>query len=99
MHVKINGLPGSSQANKTGSWRGGKKPKFMQVSCIACKLCVLMCPEGCITGKDKCSFNVDLDYCKGCGICVCVCPVKDIEMVSEAENTQYRKISEWKENK
>lgn len=93
MYVEINSKPGSSQANKTGSWRDGKKPKFLKVKCIACRLCLLMCPEGCITGKEKSTFNADLDYCKGCGICSVICPVKDIEMVGEEEKTEDRKIS------
>lgn len=27
--------------------------------------------------------RIDYDYCKGCGICSNVCPVKAIEMVRE----------------
>jgi len=71
----------SSQAHKTGSWRSTHKPKFLQKGCIACNLCKITCPEGCISGKEKNSYNADLDYCKGCGICAYICPKKDIEMV------------------
>jgi len=28
-------------------------------------------------------FEIDLDYCKGCGICVSECPASAIEMVSD----------------
>ncbi|MFH1678125.1 MAG: 4Fe-4S binding protein [Candidatus Omnitrophota bacterium] len=74
---------GSSRKNKTGSWRTELKPKFLQVNCIACKLCVLICPEGCIDGIEKNTFNCDYDYCKGCGICADICPKQDIEMIPE----------------
>ena len=30
-------------------------------------------------------LTVDMDYCKGCGICAHECPKKCIEMVKEAE--------------
>ena len=75
--------PGSSRNNKTGSWRTNQKPKFLQKNCIACRLCVIVCPEGCITGKEKNSFSCDYDYCKGCGNCAYICPKKDIEMIQE----------------
>jgi len=75
--------PGSSKNNKTGSWRTEKKPKFLMKDCIACRMCLLICPEGCITGKEKNTFDSDLDYCKGCGLCAVICPKRDIEMIKE----------------
>jgi pyruvate ferredoxin oxidoreductase delta subunit len=78
--------PGKSRDNKTGSWRMGKRPKFLQKNCIDCKMCLIMCPEGCISGEGKNTFNCDLEYCKGCGICALLCPKKDIEMISEGKD-------------
>ena len=77
--------PGSSKENKTGSWRTLKKPKFLQKDCIACGLCKLICPEGCIEGKDKNAYKTDYLYCKGCGLCAYICPKKDIEMIGEQD--------------
>ena len=73
----------TAKANKTGSWRTDVKPKFLQKDCIACKMCVLICPEACITGEGKNTYICDYDFCKGCGNCAAICPKKDIEMVKE----------------
>ena len=73
----------SSEQNKTGSWRSLQKPKFLHKECIACGLCKLICPEGCIEGQDKNAYNTDYLFCKGCGLCAYICPKKDIEMVNE----------------
>ncbi len=75
--------PGSSKNNKTGSWRVENRPKFLHVNCIGCKMCLLICPEGCIEGEAKNAYTVNFDYCKGCGNCAMICPKKDIEMVKE----------------
>jgi pyruvate ferredoxin oxidoreductase delta subunit len=75
--------PGTSKNNKTGSWRSGLKPKFLQKNCIACKMCLLACPEGCITGEEKNTYICDYNFCKGCGNCSAICPKQDIEMVKE----------------
>jgi len=83
MIVNIFSKPGSSQKNKTGSWRMGKRPKFLQQNCIACKICLFSCPEGIIEGKEKNSYHCNYDYCKGCGICASICPKKDIVMIEE----------------
>lgn len=44
---------------------------------------MVICPEGCISGKEKNTFDCDLAFCKGCGNCAYICPKQDIEMVSE----------------
>ena len=75
--------PGSSKKNKTGSWRIETRPKYLQKECIACKLCVAICPEGCVQGEEKNTYHCDYNYCKGCSLCAFICPKKDIEMVKE----------------
>lgn len=52
--------------------------------CESCEVCSLFCPDLCIT-RDEASGSVliDLDYCKGCGICASVCPKGAIQMVLE----------------
>lgn len=85
MKITLGGVgqPGTSLDNKTGSWRVNLRPSFLHVTCTACTLCALSCPEGCIYGKGRNTYYPDYDYCKGCGNCANVCPVDDIEMVSE----------------
>jgi len=46
-------------------------------------MCLVVCPEACITGQGKNNYDFDPDFCKGCGNCAAVCPKKDIEMVKE----------------
>ena len=79
---------GSSKANKTGSWRTEARPKFLKKNCIGCKMCILSCPESCITGSGKNAFECDYIYCKGCGLCVAICPKQDIVMVKEDSKEQ-----------
>jgi len=88
----LTAKPGSSKANKTGSWRTDVKPKFLKKNCIACKMCVLICPEGIISGEGKNTYYCDYTYCKGCGNCAAICPKKDIEMVSEIEKDTEGKL-------
>ena len=80
--------PQKSKGDKTGSWRTQLKPKFLQKDCIACKMCLLICPEGCIRGKEKNTYFTDYNYCKGCGLCAITCPKKDIEMVEEESRNE-----------
>lgn len=40
----------------------------------ACLLCWLCCPDDCIILENGVPAYLDLDYCKGCGICEKVCP-------------------------
>jgi len=74
--------PGTSVANKTGTWRT-QRPVFLHKNCIGCGLCKLLCPEASVFQEEKKRFNVNLDYCKGCGVCASVCPKQDIAMEKE----------------
>jgi Pyruvate/2-oxoacid:ferredoxin oxidoreductase delta subunit len=48
------------------------------LSCGTCNLCLQCfssCPEACIRlNSDKTALTIDLDFCKGCGICANECP-------------------------
>ena len=52
--------------------------------CTYCDVCELLCPDLCITrdlGSGK--ILIDLDHCKGCGLCAHFCPKGAIEMQIE----------------
>lgn len=75
------------EAGRTGDWRS-LRPVIDHTKCIpsvkkksACLLCWLYCPEGVVTSTIP--VQIDLEYCKGCGICAEECPAKAIEMVRE----------------
>ena len=54
------------------------------VSCEACDVCRLLCPDLAITrDRVRGEISVDMDCCKGCGICALICPKGAITMVLE----------------
>lgn len=83
--------PIKSKGDKTGAWRVQVRPKYLQKNCIGCKMCVVVCPEGCISGKEKNTFMPDYTYCKGCGLCALVCPKQDIVMIEENPQKEEKK--------
>lgn len=74
--------PGSTVKNKTGGWRS-IKPVLIKEKCVKCGNCWMYCPEGAIKKNESGEFEIDFDYCKGCGICASECPVKAITMEHE----------------
>ncbi|HDM25475.1 ferredoxin [Euryarchaeota archaeon ex4484_162] len=66
---------------KTGTWRIFK-PILDKNKCIKCLRCWVFCPESAIKRRND-SVEIDYDYCKGCGVCANVCPVKAIVMAKE----------------
>ncbi len=73
--------PGSSVANRTGSWRV-TRPILDESKCTNCLLCWFYCPEGSIERGNK-VVQIHLDYCKGCGVCAAVCAPDAIRMERE----------------
>jgi NADPH-dependent glutamate synthase beta subunit-like oxidoreductase len=53
-------------------------------NCFECDNCYGMCPDNAVVklGPGK-GFAIDLDHCKGCGICAAECPAGAIAMVEE----------------
>lgn len=53
-------------------------------NCFECDNCYGVCPDNAVVklGPGK-RFEIDYDYCKGCGICVAECPAGAITMVPE----------------
>jgi len=50
--------------------------------CLYCDVCQLMCPDLAITrDTESGGIRIDLDFCKGCGLCAHYCPHSAISMV------------------
>ena len=88
-HICDESSPAIGEAGKTGEWRDSF-PVIDQKRCIparqnkpTCFLCWLYCPDGVISKTMP--VGIDLEYCKGCGICAQVCPADAITMVNEGE--------------
>ncbi|MGE5809030.1 MAG: sulfurtransferase TusA family protein [Nitrospirota bacterium] len=52
---------------------GGVLPGWNREACIACKLCVSICPAQAIEQRDK-DFVLDAEKCILCGLCINNCP-------------------------
>ena len=54
--------------------------------CMACDNCWHFCPDAAVLKQGPGGpYVVDLDFCKGCGICAAECPTGHIQMVPEAD--------------
>lgn len=79
----------SSRSASVAHWRV-KKPIHNHDYCINCFFCWVYCPDASILAKDDQMSGVDYKHCKGCGICVSVCPTnpKSLLMFDEVEEEQ-----------
>jgi pyruvate ferredoxin oxidoreductase delta subunit len=86
-HICGESSPGIGEAGITGDWRDSR-PVIDLEKCTpsrknkpSCFQCWLYCPEAVISKTIPVAVN--LEYCKGCGICAQVCPAHAITMVAE----------------
>lgn len=81
---------------KNAGWRNSR-PVVNHAKCTGCLQCYMYCPDGAIfkidndpasdasVNKTDTSVEIDLDFCKGCGICAFECKFDSIDMVNEGE--------------
>ena len=88
-HICGESSPGIGEAGRTGEWRSAR-PVVDNQKCAparkgkpSCFLCWLYCPDAVI--RKTVPIQINLEYCKGCGICAAVCPAQAIAMVNEEE--------------
>ncbi len=76
----------SSFGTSVADWRINK-PVHNSDVCINCFNCWVYCPDGAILARNEKLTGVDYVHCKGCGVCVEVCPTnpKSLLMFSNYE--------------
>ncbi len=52
-------------------------------NCFGCDNCYGVCPDNAIVKLADGEYEIDYDYCKGCGLCAAECPCGAIEMEPE----------------
>jgi pyruvate ferredoxin oxidoreductase delta subunit len=103
---KIDDIAGTNQEDRAYSksssfsasvadWRI-EKPVFNKDFCIDCQFCWVYCPDMSIIARDKKMIGIDMDHCKGCAICVEVCPTnpKSLLMFPEQADEEVE-LAQW----
>lgn len=77
---------------KNAGWRN-KRPVINAAACTGCLQCYMYCPDGTVykvaePASDGAPVAIDLDFCKGCGICAKVCAFGAIAMVPERDESE-----------
>jgi len=75
----------TSELSNTGLWRT-LRPVIDDGHCNRCSwVCSTLCPDSAIHVDADHRPRIDYDHCKGCMVCVAVCPRHAIRAVSERE--------------
>ncbi len=89
----------NSYTASVADWRA-IKPVYNRDLCIDCQYCWIFCPDTSIVSRDKIMIGIDYEHCKGCGVCVEVCPTnpKSLLMFNEREEEEAA-LAQWPEKK
>jgi pyruvate ferredoxin oxidoreductase gamma subunit len=73
---------------RTGLWRT-MRPVIDLEHCNRCHwVCGSFCPDGAIAGGPDGAPAIDYDHCKGCLVCVAVCPPHAIRAIPEIQSRE-----------
>lgn len=87
--------PNNSFVASVSDWRI-EKPVFNKDFCIDCQFCWVYCPDISIVSRDKKMIGIDMDHCKGCGICVEVCPTNPKSLLMFPEHAdEETELGKW----
>jgi len=76
-------VPATSELVNTGAWRT-HRPVIDYELCNRCSwVCGTLCPDDAIRVDPDHTPRIDYDHCKGCMVCVAVCPPHAIRAVPE----------------
>jgi len=90
--------PAGQLVHGNAGWRSSR-PVVDAAACTGCLSCYMHCPDGAVfkvagavstLGRGRGSgggapIDIDLGFCKGCGICAAVCRFHALSMVPEKE--------------
>jgi len=83
--------------HSVADWRVNK-PVWNEEFCIHCQFCWVFCPDTSIVPSDKKFDHVDYVHCKGCGICVDVCPTNPKSLLMFADHLKEEDcLRQWPE--
>jgi 2-oxoacid:acceptor oxidoreductase delta subunit (pyruvate/2-ketoisovalerate family) len=87
-HERVrHSLPQDFSEVNAGLWTRDVMPEagrcFNCGVCNECELCLIYCADVAISRSDGGGFTVDVDHCKGCGVCAFECPRGAIIMTRE----------------
>ncbi|MBN2825915.1 MAG: 4Fe-4S dicluster domain-containing protein [Campylobacterales bacterium] len=89
----------NSYTATVASWRV-LKPVYNRDICIDCQNCWVWCPDSSILSRDKQMLGIDYDHCKGCSVCVEVCPTNPKSLIMFSEQTPLEDaLGQWPEKK
>lgn len=69
---------GTSIEKDVSGWRT-YRPVHQSANCIHCLRCWIFCPDSSIKVEEGKMVGMDLEHCKGCGICAQECPKRKEE--------------------
>ncbi|MDD6056132.1 MAG: 4Fe-4S dicluster domain-containing protein [Helicobacteraceae bacterium] len=85
----------SSYTASVAHWRV-EKPVHNSEICINCFNCWVWCPDSAILARDEKLAGVDYVHCKGCGVCVDVCPTNPKSLLMfDTHESEADALAKW----